>query len=72
MLRYLDLSGNKLLKIQLDLNGMSVVYQQYLNNRKIFADSAELRQLRVLGLMDVIVTQTCLRTMRYGVSHPSN
>ncbi|THH06048.1 hypothetical protein EW145_g4354 [Phellinidium pouzarii] len=54
-LKYLNLSGNKRLKIQPDQSRMSMVHQQA-NNRKVLADFAELSQLRVLGLMDVTVT----------------
>ncbi|KAI5121568.1 hypothetical protein M0805_000749 [Coniferiporia weirii] len=54
-LKYLNLSGNKRLKIQPDQSRMSMAHQQA-NNRKVLADFAELSQLRVLGLMDVTVT----------------
>ncbi|KAH8118977.1 L domain-like protein [Phellopilus nigrolimitatus] len=54
-LKYLNLSGNKRLKIQPDQSRMSMAHQQT-SNRKVLADFAELSQLRVLGLMDVTVT----------------
>ncbi|EJD02693.1 L domain-like protein [Fomitiporia mediterranea MF3/22] len=54
-LKYLNLSGNKRLKIQPDHSRMSMAHQSA-SNRRVLADFAELTQLRVLGLMDVTVT----------------
>ncbi|KAL5528616.1 CYR1_1 [Sanghuangporus sanghuang] len=54
-LKYLNLSGNKRLKIQPDQSRMSMAHHTA-SHRKVLADFAELTQLRVLGLMDVTVT----------------
>jgi len=60
-LKYLNLSGNKRLKIQPDnSHRMSMVPHQQVQSlqRKVLADFSELTQLRVLGLMDVTVTSS--------------
>ncbi|KLO15376.1 L domain-like protein [Schizopora paradoxa] len=61
-LKYLNLSGNKRLKIQPDNSHRMSMYPQHQQiqsmQRKVLADFSELTQLRVLGLMDVTVTSS--------------